>query len=109
MVGREGRQSSCLPSGKQASNNARCGVPVQEEARIDNYLHVSSKQKLLKVVEDELLANNETILLEKENSGCAALLRDDKVRTHICHSPHSCYLSSARVPGTGLCQQHIVV
>ncbi len=31
-------------------------------------------------VETEVLANYEQQLLEKENSGCAALLRDDKVR-----------------------------
>lgn len=39
----------------------------------------SSKVKLLRVVETELLQKYETDLLEKENSGCAALLRDDKV------------------------------
>lgn len=31
-------------------------------------------------VETEVLAKYEQQLLEKENSGCAALLRDDKVR-----------------------------
>ena len=51
----------------------------QEEDRVESYLHVDSKPKLLKQVETEVLANYETQLLEKENSGCAVLLRDDKV------------------------------
>ena len=38
----------------------------------------SSEAKLLKEVEREALATYETRLLEKEHSGCAALLRDDK-------------------------------
>jgi hypothetical protein len=36
--------------------------------------------KLLKEVEMELLANKQHTILTKEASGCAALLRDDKVR-----------------------------
>lgn len=50
-----------------------------EEERVEGYLHVHSKPKLLAEVEGELLGKYETQLLEKENSGCAALLRDDKV------------------------------
>lgn len=53
----------------------------QEEERVTNYLHVDSKQKLLVEVEREVLEQYETELLEKEHSGCSALLRDDKVRT----------------------------
>eukprot|EP00191_Tetraselmis_sp_GSL018_P009710 CAMPEP_0177609228 /NCGR_PEP_ID=MMETSP0419_2-20121207/18950_1 /TAXON_ID=582737 /ORGANISM="Tetraselmis sp., Strain GSL018" /LENGTH=732 /DNA_ID=CAMNT_0019104085 /DNA_START=252 /DNA_END=2450 /DNA_ORIENTATION=+ len=49
-----------------------------EEERVEHYLHVSTKDKLLKEVQTELLAKYETELLEKEHSGCAALLRDDK-------------------------------
>ncbi|GIL82204.1 hypothetical protein Vretifemale_11128 [Volvox reticuliferus] len=49
-----------------------------EEERVENYLHVSTKPKLLKEVEAELLSNYETRLLTKEHSGCAALLKDDK-------------------------------
>jgi cullin 1 len=52
-----------------------------EEERVDGYLHIDSKSKLLEQVEREVLGNYETQLLEKENSGCAALLRDDKVGT----------------------------
>ncbi|PNW70797.1 hypothetical protein CHLRE_17g734400v5 [Chlamydomonas reinhardtii] len=49
-----------------------------EEERVDNYLHATTRNKLLKEVETELLSNYETRLLTKEHSGCAALLRDDK-------------------------------
>ena len=35
--------------------------------------------KLLKEVETEVLTNYEQNLLQKEHSGCAALLKDDKV------------------------------
>ena len=51
----------------------------KEEKRVEAYLHSSSKVKLLKEVETEVLTNYETRLLQKEHSGCAALLRDDKV------------------------------
>ena len=43
-----------------------------------HYLHASSETKLLKEVEKEVLAKYEMRLLEKEHSGCAVLLRDDK-------------------------------
>jgi cullin 1 len=52
----------------------------QEEERVTNYLHNDSKSKLLVEVEREVLEQYETELLEKENSGCSGLLRDDKVR-----------------------------
>eukprot|EP00798_Chlamydomonas_sp_ICE-L_P016007 gene16007-22145_t len=50
----------------------------QEEERVDNYFHNTTKAKLLKEVETELLSNYETVLLQKEHSGCSALLKDDK-------------------------------
>jgi cullin 1 len=50
-----------------------------EEERVGHYLHPTTKPKLLKEVETELLATYEQQLLTKEASGCAALLRDDKV------------------------------
>ncbi|CAL5223551.1 g6084 [Coccomyxa viridis] len=49
-----------------------------EEERVTNYLHVDTKAKLLTAVERELLEHYETELLEKEHSGAAALMRDDK-------------------------------
>lgn len=52
-----------------------------EEERVVNYLDNSSKRKLLKRVEQELLTLHKDTLLFKENSGCNALLIDDKVRS----------------------------
>ncbi|KAL9255577.1 Cullin-1-like protein [Drosera capensis] len=51
----------------------------REKERVSNYLHSSSEPKLLKKVQHELLTVVTNQLLEKENSGCQALLRDDKV------------------------------
>jgi hypothetical protein len=51
----------------------------QEEERVDGCFSASSKPKLLREVESELLAKYEADLLAKEHSGAAALLRDDKV------------------------------
>ena len=51
----------------------------REKERVGHYLHASSEMKLLKEVEKEVLAAYETQLLEKEHSGCAVLLRDDKI------------------------------
>mmetsp|Transcript_7717 Transcript_7717/g.47813 ORF Transcript_7717/g.47813 Transcript_7717/m.47813 type:complete len:793 (+) Transcript_7717:183-2561(+) len=52
----------------------------REHERVGHYLHPSSEPRLLETVEAELLSRNETELLEKEQSGCAALLQDDKVQ-----------------------------
>ncbi|KAK6117363.1 hypothetical protein DH2020_048881 [Rehmannia glutinosa] len=50
----------------------------REKDRVSNYLHSSSEAKLLEKVQHELLSVYATQLLEKEHSGCHALLRDDK-------------------------------
>ena len=50
----------------------------QEKQRVENYLHSSTEEKLLKVCDEQLLQTPEQLLLEKENSGCEALLRDNK-------------------------------
>lgn len=56
-----------------------------EKSRVSNtesansgYLHATTETKLLQSVDAELLTAYESQLLEKENSGCVALLRDDK-------------------------------
>lgn len=49
-----------------------------EDERIQSYLDISSKKKLLRRVEAELLTEHKDVLLDKENSGCRALLLDDK-------------------------------
>ncbi|MFS7922636.1 putative cullin protein, neddylation [Helianthus anomalus] len=51
----------------------------KEKERVLIYLHGSSEPKLLEKVQHELLSVYATQLLEKEHSGCHALLRDDKV------------------------------
>jgi cullin 1 len=51
----------------------------KEKERVAHYLHSSSEQKLLEKVQHELLTQYASQLLEKEHSGCHALLRDDKV------------------------------
>ena len=51
---------------------------VSELERVQTYLHQNTESKLISQVETNLLAQFETELLEKENSGCAALLIDDK-------------------------------
>ncbi|KAG8067204.1 hypothetical protein GUJ93_ZPchr0005g15249 [Zizania palustris] len=50
----------------------------KEKEQLGHYLHISTKQKLLEIVQNVLLAQYATPLLEKEHSGCFALLRDDK-------------------------------
>ncbi|KAL5541814.1 hypothetical protein UlMin_009524 [Ulmus minor] len=50
-----------------------------EKDRASYYLHSSSEPKLLEKVQHELLSVYATQLLEKEHSGCHALLRDNKV------------------------------
>lgn len=51
----------------------------QEQERVTHYLHSSTEEKLLKVCDEQLLQWPEQTLLEKENSGCEVLLRDNKV------------------------------
>ncbi|KAM3231468.1 cullin-1 [Capsicum chacoense] len=51
----------------------------KEKDRVTHYLHSSSETKLLEKVQNELLVVYTNQLLEKEHSGCRALLRDDKV------------------------------
>ncbi|KAH0733608.1 hypothetical protein KY289_004796 [Solanum tuberosum] len=51
----------------------------REKDRVSHYLHSSSETKLLEKVQHELLSVYATQLLEKDYSGCHALLRDDKV------------------------------
>jgi len=50
----------------------------EERKRVEDYLNTSSEAKLLKVVEEEILEKVEMLLLEKESSGCRALLQNDK-------------------------------
>jgi cullin 1 len=49
----------------------------EERNRVADYLNSSSESNL-KVVEEEILEKVEMVLLEKESSGCRALLQNDK-------------------------------
>ncbi|KAJ8766403.1 hypothetical protein K2173_022462 [Erythroxylum novogranatense] len=51
----------------------------REKDRVSHYLHSTSEPKLLEKVQHEVLSVYANQLLEKEHSGCHALLRDDKV------------------------------
>jgi cullin 1 len=50
----------------------------EERARVGDYLNSNTETKLLRVLEEEILEAVETTLLEKESSGCRALLQNDK-------------------------------
>jgi cullin 1 len=49
-----------------------------EKVRVADYLNSNTESKLLRVLEEEVLEAVETTLLEKESSGCRALLQNDK-------------------------------
>jgi len=53
-------------------------VLTEEKNRVHDYLNPASEGKLLRVVEEEILEKVETVLLEKEGSGCRVLLANDK-------------------------------
>jgi cullin 1 len=46
---------------------------------VSNYLNAETETKLLRVLEEEVLERREAELLEKEGSGCRALLAQDRV------------------------------
>lgn len=50
----------------------------EERKRVEDYLNSASEAKMLMVVEEEILEKEEMVLLEKEASGCRALLQNDK-------------------------------
>ncbi|GAX29145.1 cullin 1 [Fistulifera solaris] len=54
------------------------GALREESDRVAEYLNSSSESKILKVLEEEILERVEMVLLEKETSGCRALLQNDK-------------------------------
>ncbi|PRQ31815.1 putative cullin [Rosa chinensis] len=51
----------------------------REKERVLHYLHSSSEEKLLKKVHYELVVVFAHQLLDERDSGCSALLRDNKV------------------------------
>jgi hypothetical protein len=65
----------------RASGAAAAG---SREVRVHGVVLCAVPSKLLREVENELLQKCEQEPLQKEHSGCAALLRDDKVRLVCC-------------------------
>ena len=55
----------------------------EESERVHAYLDRVSEEKLLKECEQQLLANHQTALLDKEETGCRALLREGKTEGEI--------------------------
>ncbi|KAF3627385.1 putative cullin-like protein 1 [Capsicum annuum] len=51
----------------------------KEKERVSHYLHADSETKLLEKVQNQVLVTYTNQLLEKEDSGCRALLKDEKV------------------------------
>ncbi|KAL0714315.1 hypothetical protein Bca4012_021294 [Brassica carinata] len=51
----------------------------KEKERVTHYLHSTTEPKLVEIVQTHLLVLVAKQLLEKEHSGCSALLRDGKV------------------------------
>ncbi|GMP87776.1 hypothetical protein CsSME_00040013 [Camellia sinensis var. sinensis] len=76
----------------------------KERDRVSHYLHSSSEPKL---VENELLVVYSTQLLEKENSGCRALLRDDKVEDLSRMYRLYCNISKGLDPVANIFKQHV--
>ncbi|KAG2267493.1 hypothetical protein Bca52824_062048 [Brassica carinata] len=67
----------CLKK-RNLTTHARPQVFEKEKERVIHYLHSTTEPKLVEIVQDILLVSVAKHLLEKEHSGCSALLRDDK-------------------------------
>ena len=52
---------------------------IQEEnARVNNYMHVSTLKKLIDIVDDELVRRHATTLVDMEGSGCLNMLKEKR-------------------------------
>jgi cullin 1 len=49
----------------------------EEKARVTNYLNSETEAKLMKVFDQEILEKRQSVLLEKEGSGCKVMLSND--------------------------------
>jgi len=70
----------------------------EEVNRVAAYLHASTEEKLLKECEQQLLANHQSALMDKEETGCRALLREEK--TEDLQRMHKLF---QRLPSTTTC------
>ncbi|KAG6470165.1 hypothetical protein ZIOFF_071222 [Zingiber officinale] len=81
----------------------------REKDRVAHYLHSSSEQKLLEKVQHELLFVYASQLLEKEHSGCHALLRDDKVNDLSRMYRLFCRIQRGLDPVSQIFKQHVTI
>ncbi|XVF72564.1 hypothetical protein PTKIN_Ptkin12aG0131400 [Pterospermum kingtungense] len=79
----------------------------KERDRVSHYLHSSSETKLSEKVQHELLVTYASRLLEKEHSGCRALLRDDKVEDLSRMYRLYCKIPRGLDPVANIFKQHI--
>ncbi|XP_022727593.1 cullin-1 isoform X6 [Durio zibethinus] len=79
----------------------------KERDRVSHYLHSSSETKLLEKVQHELLVMYANRLLEKEHSGCRALLRDDKLEDLSRMYRLYCKIPRGLDPVANIFKQHI--
>ncbi|ONK62973.1 uncharacterized protein A4U43_C07F10080 [Asparagus officinalis] len=79
----------------------------REKDRVAHYLHSSSEVKLLEKVQHELLSVYASQLLEKEHSGCHALLRDDKVEDLSRMYRLFCRITRGLDPVSLIFKQHV--
>ncbi|XP_057461540.1 cullin-1-like [Actinidia eriantha] len=79
----------------------------KERDRVSNYLHLESELKLVEKVQNELLVVYSTQLLEKEHSGCRALLRDDKVEDLSRMYRLFCKIPKGLDPVANIFKQHV--
>ena len=66
----------------------------EESERVHAYLDKVSEEKLLKECEQQLLANHQTALLDKEETGCRALLREGKTEGNCV----ACFVCTCAFP-----------
>ncbi|TYJ40100.1 hypothetical protein E1A91_A04G116500v1 [Gossypium mustelinum] len=79
----------------------------KERERVSNYLYSSSETKLLEKVQHELLVTYANRLLEKEHSGCRALLRDNKVEDLSRMYRLYCKIPRGLEPVANVFKQHV--
>ena len=83
---------------------------LQEESeRVKHYLNPSTEPKLLRNVEIELLKEYEMLLLNKEGSGCRALLKEDRKEDlkRMCDLFSRPGVPDGLVPMAKIVKQHI--
>jgi len=83
-------QNTCSDYLKKAEMRIR-----EEKARVENYLHESTMEKIQELCDEEWILTHYKTLIHMENSGCAWMFQHDKV-----HDLERMYLLFTRVPQT---------